>query len=46
MKFVHRALAPRRPMPDTDGRWEDKPAAARLNPGQRFATTLKMRFNR
>ena len=31
---------------DASGRWEDKPAAARLAPGQRFATTLRMRFVR
>lgn len=47
VKFV--CIEPWHSLPDardTDGRWEDKPAAARLNPGQRFATTLEMRFNR
>ena len=42
-------IEPWHSLPDTrnaSGQWSEKPAAAQLNPGQRFATALKMRFNR
>lgn len=47
VKFV--CIEPWHSLPDArdaSGQWEEKPAAARLNPGQRFATVLKMRFAR
>lgn len=47
VKFV--CIEPWHSLPDArdaSGEWSEKPAAARLNPGQRFATTLKMRFAR